>query len=163
MNMENTIKKFYADVNGLVLIVCPKCSEVQNRQTQVYKDKDTKWPVKIHCTCGNTYNVIVEKRKFCRKETRFDGTYSTASTPDNWWKMIVKNISVQGCGFDTPNQTLLNADEEIRIEFKLDDDKNSLIRERAIIHFRYKNYVSCKFIEQPGVFDTELESYMSNP
>lgn len=160
--MENTTKKVYADENGLVLFVCPKCSDVQNGHAQVYKENGPKWPVKIHCKCGNTYNVIVERRKFPRKETKFDGIYSTASNPDNREKIIVKNISMQGCGFETLNPTLLNADEEIKIEFKLDDDKKSLIRERAIIHFRYKNYVSCKFIEQPGIVDLELESYMGN-
>jgi hypothetical protein len=156
MNMENTINKFYADENGLVLLVCPKCSEGQNGHTKVYR------PVKIHCKCGNTYNVIVERRKFSRKEIRFDGIYSIASNPDNLEKMIVKNISVQGCGFETLNPNMLKADEEIRIEFKLDDDKNSRIMERAIIHFRYRNYVSCRFIEQSGVFYSQLQSYMSN-
>jgi hypothetical protein len=57
---------------------------------------------------------------------------------------------------------VLKADEEIRIEFNLDDDKKSRIKGRVLIHFRYRNYVSCKFIEKPGVFDSNLESYMSH-
>ena len=160
--MDDTIKKVYADENGLVLFVCPRCSEVQKGQAQIYKDTNTKWPVKIHCECGNNYNVIVEKRKFPRKETRLDGMYSTSSNPDKLEKMIVKNLSTQGCGYEMLDTNRLNADEEIRIEFKLDDHKSSLIRKRALVHFVYKNYVSCKFIEQPGGFDPELEAYMCN-
>ncbi|MBN1363680.1 MAG: PilZ domain-containing protein [Syntrophaceae bacterium] len=160
--MNKTIKKIYADENGLVLFVCPKCGEVQKGQAQIYKDQNAKWPVKIHCECGNNYNVIVEKRKFPRKETRLDGTYSTTSNPEKWEKMIVKNLSTQGCGYEMLNPNWLNANEEIRIEFKLDDNKSSPIRKRALVHFVYKNYVSCKFIEQPGGGDPELESYMRN-
>jgi hypothetical protein len=84
MNMENIPIKLYADENGLLLLVCPKCSDVQNGHKQEYR------PVKIQCKCGNTYNVIVERRRFSRKETSFEGIYSTSSDPDNLEKIIVK-------------------------------------------------------------------------
>jgi len=156
--MESTIKKIYADANGLVMFVCQDCGKVQKEQAQAYKG--IRGPVKIQCKCGNAYDVEIEFRRSCRKETRLDGIYSTASTPGNWVKMIVKDLSMQGCKFETPKANLLNPDEEIKIEFRLNNSKNSLIRKRAIVRYVSNNYVGCEFKESVAALDPDLGFYL---
>jgi hypothetical protein len=69
---------------------------------------------------------------------------------------------MQGCGFDTLRPTLLKFDEEIKIEFKLNNAKKSLIRRRAVVRSIYKNYIGCEFIEIP-VLDPDLGFYLRQP
>lgn len=155
--MESTSKKIYADANGLVMFVCQDCGKAQKEQAQAYKG--TRGPVKIQCKCGNAYEVEIEFRKSCRKETRLDGVYST-STSSNWGKMIVRDLSMQGCKIETLNASLLHRDEEIKIEFRLNNSKNSLIKKRAIVRYVSNIYVGCEFKESGASFDPDLGFYL---
>lgn len=158
MNMENTIKKVYVDANGLVTFICLDCGEVQKRQAQEYMG--AKAPVKVQCKCGNSYDVEIEFRGLYRKEIGLDGIYLNVSNPNNWGKMIVKNLSMQGCKFETLTANLLNPDEEIKIEFYLNNTKNSQIRKRAIIRYVNKRHVGCEFEAFPGALDPDLGYYL---
>lgn len=157
--MGSTVKKVYVNANGLVLFICPNCGDVQKAEAQEYKNAKGR-PINIQCKCGNTYEVEVEFRKLFRKEAKLGGMYSTESNSGNWQKMIIKNISMQGCGFEILKPNLLKPDEEIRIEFKLNDAKKSLIRKRAIVRSICKNYIGCEFKELPGALDPDLGFYL---
>ncbi|MEN6374450.1 MAG: PilZ domain-containing protein [Smithella sp.] len=156
--MESNIKKIYVDANGLVTLICPNCDLVQKEQAQVYMG--TKGPVKIQCKCGNIYDVEIEFRGLFRKEIGLDGIYLTVSNPKNWGKMIVKNLSIQGCKFETLTANLLNPDEEINIEFYLNNAKNSLIKKSAVVRYVNKKYIGCEFKKLPGAFDPDLGFYL---
>lgn len=156
--MENTIKKVYVGANGLATFICLNCGEVQKEQAQVYMG--TKGPVKIQCKCGNDFDVEIEFRGLYRKGTGLDGIYLNVSNPNNWGKMIVKNLSMQGCKFETLTANLLNPEEEIKIEFYLNNAKNSLIRKRAIVRYVNKRYIGCEFKELPGALNPDLGYYL---
>lgn len=156
--MENSITKVYIDAKGAVFFVCPNCSKVKQEQAQAYQN--TQGPFHIQCKCGHVYDVEIEFRGSIRKRAGLDGIYISAASPDNWGKMIVKNISVQGCGFETMKANQLHPDDEIKMEFSLDDAKNTLIRKRAFVRSVYKKYVGCKFVEPSGGFDPELGFYL---
>ena len=158
--MDNAIKKIYVDANGIAVLICQKCGAVKRENAQAYQD--IKGPVKVECPCGNTYEVSIELRKYYRKETKLEGAYATASDPNKWELVIVKNISLQGCGFETVKPNLLDPDQEIRIEFELDDAKQSIIKKRAIVCSVYKKYVGCKYIELPGIIDPDYGFYLRN-
>jgi hypothetical protein len=160
LDMENTIKKTYVDTNGIAVLVCQKCGAVKREQAHAYKD--VKGPVKIECPCGNIYEVSIEFRKFYRKDVKLYGAYSTPADPGRWQDLIVKNISMQGCGFETVKPNLLDPDQEINIEFELDDAKQSLIKKRAVVCSVYKKYVGCKYIELPGAIDQDYGFYLRN-
>ncbi|MBN1663397.1 MAG: PilZ domain-containing protein [Deltaproteobacteria bacterium] len=157
-DIENSVKKIYADLNGTATFVCPHCGNVRKEQAALYKD--VKGPIAIECNCGQTYSVQVEFRKFYRKETRLEGIYATASSPSDWIKVTVKNVSLEGCGFETVGKDMLQKGVEIKLEFKLDDAKRSLIRKRALVLSVFGRYVGCKFKELPGAFDPDLGFYL---
>lgn len=156
--MESNRRKVYADANGFVMFACPNCGKVQKEQAQTYKG--FKGPIKIPCKCGNSYEAEIEFRKSFRKETHLDGIYITASNPGNWIKIIVRDLSMHGCKFETLNANPLKPDEEINIEFRLKNAKNSIIRKKAIIRYVNKNFAGCKFKEQAGDFDPDLGFYL---
>lgn len=158
--MENAVTKKYVDLHGVVVFLCPKCGAVKRENAQVYQE--ARGPIKIECSCGHTYEVKIEFRKHYRKETKLDGAYITPDAPDRWERLIVKNLSMEGCGFESIRPNLLDPDQEIIIEFELDDAKQSLIRKTAVVCSVYKKYVGCKFKQLPGYIDTDLGFYLRN-
>lgn len=159
--MVNAIKKIFVNTNGTVVFVCQKCGAVKRERAQAYHD--ARGPVTIECPCGNTYDVSIEFRKHYRKETKLDGAYAAASNPGKWERILVKNVSLEGCGFESFLPNLLDPDEEISVEFELDDARQSVIRKRAVVCSVYKKYVGCKFIEPDGFIDPDLGFYLRNP
>ena len=74
--------------------------------------------------------------------------------------MIVKNLSMQGCKFETLTANLLNPDEEIKIEFYLNNAKNSLTTKKAVVRYVNKRHVGCEFKALPGALDPDLGYYL---
>ncbi|HOG11893.1 MAG TPA: hypothetical protein PLR47_02785, partial [Smithellaceae bacterium] len=97
--MEKTITKVYVDNEGFVVFVCSKCNLIQKQEAKTYGG--AKGPIQVQCTCGNVYDVEIEFRKFYRKGIRVDGLYFGVTNPKIWGKMVLKNVSMQGCGFET--------------------------------------------------------------
>jgi len=151
-------KKFYADLKGTVIFACPICGDLQKENAEKYKT--VTGPIQIQCKCGNTYEVQVEFRTSYRKEEKLEGRYSTFSNPSKWVRIIVTNLSFEGCGFETTAANMLQSGEEIRIEFTLNDKKNSLIKKRAVVRSVQGTSVGCKFKELPGAFDPDLGFYL---
>jgi hypothetical protein len=55
---------------------------------------------------------------------------------------------------------LFHPDDEVKIEFQLDDAQDSLIRKKALVRSVYKKYVGCQFIEPADGFDPDLGFYL---
>jgi len=157
--MTNTdIKKLYVTADGTVTFICPKCGSMRKEPAQKYKDH--KGTLKIECSCSHSYEVQLEFRKFYRKETNIDGLYIRSSYAGDWGKMVVKNLSMGGCGFETWKKSTLVRGEEIKIEFTLDDRRGSTIKKKAIVTEVEDRYVGCKFVEPPGTYDPDLGFYL---
>jgi hypothetical protein len=156
---ENAIKKIYVNPDGKVTFICPRCGSAQRESVEKYKDH--KGSIKVECTCMNVYEVKLELRKFYRKEIYLDGLYFRSSHSGDWGKMVVRNLSMEGCGFETMKMnSLLVTGEEIKVEFALDDRRNSTVRKKAIILKVEGRNVGCKFLDPPGSYNPELGFYL---
>jgi hypothetical protein len=158
---ETEIKKLYVSPDGMVTFICPKCGNA--RKESVLQYKDSKVPVKVDCICTNVYEVKLEFRKFYRKETNLVGFYVRSSQSKDWGKMVVKNLSMGGCGAETSKTCTLVRGEEINLEFTLDDRKRSKIKKKAVVVALKEQYIGCRFCASPGSFDADLGFYLRNP
>lgn len=158
---ETNIKKLYVAGDGTGTFICPKCGAARKESVQQYRDY--KGTIKITCMCSNTYEVQLEFRRLYRKETNIDGVYMRSSEEDNREKMVVKNLSMSGCGFETCEPSTLLPGEGINLEFVLDDPKSSKIKKKAIVLHVRGRYIGCKFDELPGAYSKELGFYLRQP
>ncbi|MEN6320637.1 MAG: PilZ domain-containing protein [Syntrophaceae bacterium] len=157
--MTNTdMKKLYVAADGTVTFICPKCGSMVKEPAQKYKDH--KGSLKVECSCSHSYEVQLEFRKFYRKETNIAGLYMRSSHAGDWGKMVVKNLSMGGCGFETWKKSTLVQGEEIKLEFKLDNTRGSIIKKKAVVCEVDGQYVGCKFAEPPGAYDPDLGFYL---
>ena len=155
---ETAIKKLYVNKDGMVTFVCPKCNEARKESAVQYKDQTG--TMKFECKCTNVCEVRLEFRQSFRKETFLDGIYFRISHPGDLRKMIVRDLSLLGCRFETMKAHLLDQGEEIKLEFVLDDAKRSTIRKKAVVAHIDERNAGCKFTDPPGSIDPELGYYL---
>jgi len=152
------IKKLYVATDGTVTFICPKCGAVRKESVQLYKER--KDPIKIICPCSNIYEVELDFRKFYRKSTHIYGVYLQSTQFSDWEKMVVKNLSMRGCGFETWKTPTLVPGEEIKLEFVLDVPWRPKIKKKAIVREVRGLYIGCQFTDLPGAYDAELGFYL---
>ena len=155
---ENTVKTFYVDKDGMVTFICPKCNESRRESAAQYMNQTE--TIRVECKCSNIYEVRLEFRKAYRKETSLDGLYFRTNESGEWGKMIVKDLSLGGCRFETVKTHLLEKGEVIRIEFVLDDARGATIKKNAVVFDVEGRSVGCKFSQPPGHIDSELGFYL---
>jgi hypothetical protein len=155
---ETAIKKLYVDKNGMVTFICPKCGESRREAVEQYRDQTRS--INFECKCTNVCEVRLEFRKSFRKETSLDGIYFRTSHPSDRRKMIVRDLSFWGCRFETMKACTLVPEEEIRVEFALDDPRSSTIKKKAVVFDVKGRHVGCKFSVHQGSIDSELGFYL---
>ena len=155
---NNSIKKLYVDDTGMVTFLCPKCGD--SRKQSVEKYRDVTGLIKMSCFCGYVCDVKLEFRRFFRKDTKLEGLYYRTTPDGHWGKMIVRNVSLVGCGFEMIRPCPLVEGEEINIQFTLDNPRSSIIRKKAVVSIVEGLFVGCKFSDPPGYIDSELGFYL---
>lgn len=97
--VENiTTQKIYLNVDDKAMILCPNCEKGEIKNLAKYKELHM--PIKAKCNCGWLFNIVIESRKFYRKETVLSGVY-TEHDSDNARKITIENLSFTGIGFKT--------------------------------------------------------------
>ncbi len=155
---ETAFEILYVDKDGMVTFICKKCGESRRESAAKYKDQTGS--IKIECKCKNVREVWLEFRQSFRKETSLDGIYFRTSHPDDCRKMIVRNLSLGGCRFETMKECTLVPGEEIRVQFVLDNPRRSTIKKKAVVLDVKGCDVGCKFSVLPDIIDSELGFYV---
>lgn len=126
---------------------CPKCNVSKEADVTKYKDIETSVTLKIKCPCGNEYSVILERRKYYRKNTKIPGkfTFSPLIGDDQKGPMIVMDISKGGLKFKMQSAALFQKGDILEIEFILDNKKKTLIRKQVNVRNVKDGLVNVEF------------------
>jgi hypothetical protein len=142
--MENRV---LVNVENIAMFECPKCGT--SRTVNMADKKHLGDSIKTRCTCKNcnhtfVVNVIIERRKYYRKEADFPGEYFTA---DNKIKGLMKvhNVSLSGIRFKVNENKEFIIDQKISVIFTLDDTQRSEIKKEIIIRELDGLFVNAEF------------------
>lgn len=141
-----TQKVFLTDEN-MATFVCPECNLSTTKEASQYKEIDKEVRLRIKCTCGHSYSVLLERRKHFRKETNFLGKYThhPSSGPDKQGSFRVKNISRSGLKLEIIAMTGITIGSNLSVEFNLDDSQKTLIKKDIIIKMISDSIVGGEF------------------
>jgi hypothetical protein len=156
MNSEN-MQTVYVGPNDTAQLNCPACGV--SKTLDVGKFKGRKDPLKLKCKCNSTSQVFLEFRKAFRKKANLRGVYNVPERKDESGRIIVKNLSKRGIGFTTFSDHKLSQGDEIKVDFTLDDRKETRIEKHAVVMNTEKNYVGCEFTGKDH-HDTSLGFYL---
>ncbi|MDM8523333.1 PilZ domain-containing protein [Desulfococcaceae bacterium HSG8] len=152
-------KVFIAD-NSTVTLTCPKCRNSKKVDISKYKDIDKAANMKYECTCGHVYNVLLERRKFYRKETCLPGVYML-SGKDISKPMLVKDLSLIGLKFEIESDADFVLDDRLCVKFSLDDEQRTLIIKEVVVKKIYEGLIGTEFsTREDDPSDKAVESYL---
>ena len=74
-------------------------------------------------------------------------------------EMIVRNLSLTGMKLEVYENLDFSEGDELQVEFRLDDVKNTLIKKKVVIQKIKNSYIGAAFV-QTGIEDTALGFYL---
>lgn len=122
------VKKIYVTGDDQGTIICDSCGKWKTANVAHYVSLNK--PVKIRCSCGASFSVKFEKRKFYRKKVRLHGTCFIDDGREE--PIFVEDISAGGLAFKM-NKGLVEKGDTLNIEFTLDDKARSTVSEDVIV------------------------------
>lgn len=169
------IKAFVNRDNNTV-IVCPGCGARKSAKVEKFRGK--KHSLKVKCPCGNQFAVHLDFRKHYRKPTDLDGFYKkkkvnlvgyfvNLSRGDEWQEdeghtavnCMIKNISMGGIGIVLLGHSVVQEDDELRIQFVLDNKKKTEVNRNVVVVSISENVIGCQFTESM-THDKDLGFYL---
>jgi hypothetical protein len=160
MNDDNIIKTYVRPDNTAVL-TCPKCGLQKTINTKSFDHHKSR--VKVKCGCKNVFVAHLEFRKRPRKRTYLRGSYVNHSQNEAKGNIIVTNVSISGLEFTSIDVPNFRVDDELTLEFTLDDEHLSVIRKEATVKGVHAKSVGCEFHAAGEYsFDGALGFYINN-
>ena len=134
------VKKVYVTGDDQGTIICDSCGRWKTANVAHYVSLNK--PVKIKCSCGASFSVKFEKRKFYRKKVRLHGTCFIDDRREE--PIFVEDISAGGLGFRM-NKGLVEKGDTLNIEFTLDDKARSTVSEDVIVRSVKDRLIGAEF------------------
>lgn len=140
--------KVFVNVENIAVFECPKCGT--NRTVNMSDKKHLGDSIKTRATCKKCQHtffvtVILERRKYYRKETNLAGEYHT---PDNRIKglMKVQNVSLTGVRIKVNDKKDFKIGQKLILDFILDDKLRSEIKREVSIRKMEDLFINCEFV-----------------
>lgn len=142
--------KAYVQNNDRVLLVCPACGTTHDLDAAKFRGKGQS--LKARCRCRNILHISLDFRNQARKEVLLSGTFSSEdATLGGSGRMTVYNLSRTGIGFAVTSGQEPWIGQKLRLEFRLDDRKQSMIVKNAVVKSLHGHIVGCEFDEYGGL------------
>jgi len=143
--MEDRVKISTLDTARLT---CPECNRSKILQLSEYKLSKRFNRVKYTCNCGHTYLTILEKQSGRDKTTSLAGTFSTIEGKPCTGKMVIIRLNSDGLTLRTNVDEKLLPKMKLRVEFVLDDPKQSVVTKDVNVMAKKGRYLTGEFLQK---------------
>jgi hypothetical protein len=146
------LPKVFIAGNNTATFVCPQCGNATTADVAKYASIDQAVTVKCRCSCGNQFDVSLEKRRQYRKPTDLPGMFYFTRPNGEMDKgaMRVKDISSTGLKLKLNVARDFKLGAYLRVEFHLDDKRRTHMDKQVIVRNVNGNYVGTAFAEDQG-------------
>ena len=155
------VEKVYITNTNMATFICPQCKKTLTTDVSKYAQMEQTVKVKSKCTCGNIWISILEKRKQYRKGVKLAGIYKyiVDGKEMDRGKMTVTDISAGGVKLKLDVDRNLKVGHLLKLEFKLDDIKQTPMRKTVVIRNASSPYYGAAFRES-DTYDPVLGFYL---
>jgi hypothetical protein len=140
------IPRIFINSNLTATIPCAKCGQSYQKDVSKFIGHETQVRLKYKCKCQNSFSVLLERRRFIRKEVRLSGSIivNQEKIP-----ITIVDISKHGIRLKLLNNISLKLDDVIEIDFTLDDSNRSKISKNVRIkRFMPPITIGCEFLTE---------------
>jgi len=129
--MTEKTKKVFINNDNMATFVCPKCKKQTTADVSEYKDINKAVRIQHKCSCGHSQTVLLERRKFYRKNVNISGTYVL---PQEGIRrpMTIKDLSRSGLKLELTGERVKVGDR-LSVVFNLDNPQKTLIKKEVIV------------------------------
>jgi hypothetical protein len=150
--------------NNIATFVCPECNASKNTDVTKYKELEKLVRLKIKCTCGSSYSVTLERRRYYRRKTDLPGNYVYRSSGGQEQKGPVSVTEISRGGLRLKFMVLPKFETGARfyVEFHLDDKQQTLIRKEVAARMITDRFIGAEFcsIDASDPSDKALGFYL---
>jgi hypothetical protein len=146
--------------NNTATLACPACGVIKHFSAAPYRlGRHT---MVVRCRCQESFSVLLDFRRHYRKQTNLPGTYEITSEGGVGGGIIqINNISRGGVGFTVSGLHRIEKDQEMRIEFQLNDKNKTVLNRQAVVRSVRQNAVGCEF-KSNAEMDKALGFFLQN-
>lgn len=140
-------EKVFITEQDKATIICPECKLSTTTDASKYKKINKEVRLKINCTCGHSYSILLERRNQFRRETNLPGKYilRSSSGTEKKGSLTVRNISRGGLKLELKLMPPIKPGSRLSVEFNLDDRHETLIRKDVIVKVIIDPVVGAEF------------------
>lgn len=153
--------KIYITDDYTATFLCSKCGCSKKKDVSQLKNMHKALHVNYKCVCGHAFSVLLERRKFFRKDVNLTGGFIYSDTK-SITSMTVKNISRTGLKVELKDIGGVAGGDRLFVEFHLDDKDKTLIREEVIVKSITGGLLNVEFTSsKPGsLYDKAIRFYL---
>ena len=130
--------------NNTATLICPDCGAIKHLIAEQFRHG--RHTMTIRCRCQHSFTVLLDFRRFYRKQTSLPGTYEITSEGGVGGGIIhINNVSRGGVGFTVSGLHRIEKDQEVQIEFQLNDKNKTVLKKQAVVKSVRQNTVGCEF------------------
>ena len=163
MESEHTYQCFsgsqnraFVSENGLASITCPYCGLTKQVPVTQYCGKHQ--TVKVRCRCKQSFTTHLDFRQCHRKRTNLSGFYQILGAKGGGTASI-RDISKDGIGFSVSGTHNVQVGQKIKLNFTLDNHKQTPLQKLAVVRSVHKNRVGCQFNRMQAI-EKDLGFYL---
>ena len=155
------VEKVYITNTNMATFICPQCKKTLTVDVSMYAQMEKTVKVKSKCSCGNTWTSVLEKRKQYRKGANLKGIYKYIVDGEEMdrGKMTIVDISAGGVKLKLDVDRNLKTGHLLKLEFKLNDSKQTLMKKTVIIRNANSPYYGAAF-RDADLYDPVLGFYL---
>jgi Zn ribbon nucleic-acid-binding protein len=155
-----TIQANVIDENR-VTFSCPHCE--RPFQISVWEYKNVKHKLAIRCSCNEQFQLLLNFRRFYRKNVILVGEAKNLSMYDSAWTvMTIMNLSIGGLRFKVLEPIKIQKGDKIRVRFTLDSPREEVVDKHVIVRNSRDNEFGCEFMSLASD-EKEPESHLVEP
>ncbi len=157
MPTQPTPQRVHPTETGQAVIICPQCMKRFAIDASAYMD--SRKSLKAGCRCGHKFPVVFDTRSFYRKELYLAGQY-IKSLSDDPELLTIENLSYSGVKFRTRFAHTIQVDDELTIEFILDNRQSSRIVKTIQVKHMQGQVIGAEFRDRQA-YSAELTYYLN--
>ena len=132
-----------AIVSRVVWFQCDKSKDVR---VAIASDSQ-RYAARILCTCGNTHRILLDSRHCSRKPVKLEGFYVDQNDDTQFGKIVVEDLSFTGLKFYIISSGQITYDDLLYVEFILDDEEETFIREKVRVRYLCHDIIGAEFTD----------------
>jgi hypothetical protein len=151
----------YIGKDNTAIIRCDLCQRTKALNLAPYGDIREPLRVRVKCACGHLFSSVLEQRRVWRKAVDLRGFYVhyVEGEPKGKGALKVVDLSSNGLKLVLPPGETVSVGDMLKVEFRLDDPRLSLIKKRLIIRNVQAQAVGAEFASTE-LLDTALGFYL---